>query len=187
MNDAATGPWPPTQPVEVANGSYVFHVPAGWLPPPDGWRPPKGWKPQTGWPPDPSWPAAPAGWVFWSLAATYSGTPPASNLPSDHGVKRIRDLAKGLAKGSHWLGMIAGIGAVIGVIAAISLAAHTSTDAAGASQHTNIGLGLAIAAAAIIGGLFNWVIARAIRLFANHIAFQHGVDAEPMKKAHRQR
>jgi hypothetical protein len=40
-----------------------FNSPPGWP------EQVVGWKPEPGWVPDPSWPVAPAGWVFWVMAA----------------------------------------------------------------------------------------------------------------------
>jgi hypothetical protein len=82
-------------------------------------------------------------------------------------------LAKPLRQVASVLEALAMLGAIGGVVGGIAIAAHSDIGIDG-STHPWVGAGLGVIAAAIIAGVFNWALARALQLFAVDVAARHG-------------
>ena len=75
------------------------------------------------------------------------------------------------------LEVVAILSLLIGVVAGIAIAAHQG-PIVGGSEHSHpwIAAGVGCIAAVVVVGLFNWCVARAMRLFAVHVASEHVVE-----------
>jgi hypothetical protein len=91
--------------------------------------------------------------------------------------QRISFLASGLRRAADFLEMASAIVAVIGVVGGFVLGIQTSEDGYDTTR-PYIALGLVVAASSIFGGIFNWCLARAMHLFAEHTAIVHSIDLQ---------
>lgn len=92
-------------------------------------------------------------------------------------VERVTFLTSGLRRGADYLEMGSVIAAVLGVIGGGVVAAQTTRDGYG-SDHPYVVLGLVIMASSIFSGLFNWCVARALHVYAEHTALSYSVDLD---------
>lgn len=95
-------------------------------------------------------------------------------------VERITVLTAGLRRGADYLEVGSVLAAGLGVVAAVVLGFRTS-----GGNHPYVGLGLAVAASSIFGGLFNWCVARALHVYAEHTALSCSVDLDHLSPADR--
>jgi hypothetical protein len=95
---------------------------------------------------------------------------------------RVSRLAQGLRSGAKFLEFVAVVSIAGGVVLGIVVASQTSTTlsqfGSGSNTHPYVGSGIAIMVGALVGGIFYWCVARALRLFAEHVATAHGVDLD---------
>jgi hypothetical protein len=91
---------------------------------------------------------------------------------------RINRLAHGLRSGALFLEIVAVVSIIGGVVVGIGVALQTSTTADSLTRHPYVINGILVMVGATIGGIFYWCVARALRLFAEHVALTHGVDLD---------
>jgi len=100
---------------------------------------------------------------------------------NDIGV-RIASLARPLRKGAQILEVVAWLGGVAGAIGGIAIAIESSTgiDSFGntTTTHPYVAAGIAVGCVAVVQAVFLYCIARALNLFAVHIAAVHGVEID---------
>jgi hypothetical protein len=92
---------------------------------------------------------------------------------------RIRSLASGLRRAAATLEIVAVVAAAVGVVAGIVLVFVTSEEGF-ETTHPYVGMGFALAGASVVSGMFNWCVARALHLFAEHIAAVHSTGSRPL-------
>lgn len=101
-----------------------------------------------------------------------------------NGERIIEGLAVPLRRGAGFLEVVAIVAGVLGVIGGIALATSTQTTTSDllygsdSSSHPYVGAGLTLIAVAIVAGVFNWCVARALKLFATDVALRNGVTFE---------
>jgi hypothetical protein len=76
------------------------------------------------------------------------------------------------------LEIVAIVAAVLGVLVGFLLVFVTS-DEGYDTGHPYVGLGFGLAAVSVVSGMFNWCIARALQLYAEHTAAVHAATPAP--------
>jgi hypothetical protein len=102
---------------------------------------------------------------------------PEERRPLSSSSARVRLLAPGLGRVAAALEIVAIVAAVVGFLVGIVLIFMTRNDYD--SSHPYAGLGFGMAATSVVGGMFNWCVARALRLFAEHTASVHAAGRPP--------
>jgi hypothetical protein len=88
-----------------------------------------------------------------------------------------------LAVAARFLEVVVIIGVIAVVVAGISIALTTGTDAQGNTTHPYVAAGVAVVVGGVVSGVVYWALARALHLFGEYTSFRTRATVQNMEES----